>query len=385
MKEAHYNSFKIVEATSGPVYEGLRALWSGVFRDRPEDVDAFYANFGDDIMGYAVVAEAGAEAAGGAVVAGDQDADIEVLSALTCHLCGGYEGRPVYVSYAICTREDMRGQGLAAMLTSYVRDKVVAAGGISVVSPAEPSLVPYYAELGYEPHFLAIERAVMSPDFDEEEFDDFDDYDYDIDSDGHFEKIGGNGIGEDVGAEIEGGETGFRGQNAEAFEPVIDLQPLSREKYNIYREAFLSGRPHIAPTDDMLRLMEAESMDSCGMCSVNRGDAICIIADADPVRVVLTELILNPVLHELSMDIDSEIAALIAKHFDVAEAVFITPGAGGVQGLACGLPDRNTEPQGYPAGDPYADPYADLAADPAHNEEEFTAFTEEPYYGFPMP
>lgn len=402
MKEAHYNSFKIVEATSGPVYEGLRALWSDVFRDRPEDVDAFYANFGDDITGYAVVAEAGndiegLDAAGNNGAGSPKGDDTEVLSALTCHLCGGYEGRPVYVSYAICTREDMRGQGLAAMLTTYVRDKVVAAGGISVVSPAEPSLVSYYAELGYEPHFLAIERAVMSPDFDEEEFDDFDDYDYDIDSDGHFEKIGGNGIGEDVGAETEGGETGFRGQNAEAFEPVIDLQPLSREKYNIYREAFLSGRPHIAPTDEMLRLMEAESMDGCGMCSVNRGDAICIIADADPAKVVLTELILNPVLHELSMDIDSEIAALIAKHFDAAEAVFITPGAGGVQGLACGLPNKAGEPYSAyaegsaadpyadPAGYPYRDPYADLAADPAHNEAEFTVWTEEPYYGFPMP
>ena len=359
MKEAHYNNFKIVEAISGPVYEGLRALWSDVFRDRPEDIDAFYANFGDDIMGYAVVAEAGA--------------DIKVLSALTCHLCGKYKGLPVYASYAICTREDMRGQGLAAMLISYVRDKIKAAGGISVISPAEPSLVPYYTGLGYEPHFLAVERAVMSPDFDEEDFDDFDDCDFEIDEGGHFKRIGGNEISEDGGAETKGSETGCRVQNAEAFEPMIDLQPLPREKYNIYREAFLSGRPHIAPTDEMLRLMEAESMDGCGMCSVNRGDAICIIADADPVRVVLTELILNPVLHELSMDIDSEIAALIAKHFDAAEAVFITPGAGGVQGLACGLPDKAGEP------------YSSYAADPAHDEAEFTVRTEEPYYGFPMP
>ena len=328
MKERKEKQFRIAAVTDEAIYEGLRDLWRGIFGDTPGFIDAFYENFGDDIMGYAVIDEAD-----------------EVCSALSCHLCGEFEGRPVYVSYAICTREDMRGQGLAAKLTSFVRDEVVRSGGISLVSPAEPSLVSYYAELGYEPHFLAIERAVMSPDFDEEEFDDFDEYDLDI----------GPGNAE------EG-----------PLRPTIDLQPLSREKYNIYREAFLSGRPHIAPTDEMLRLMESESMDGCGMCSINRGDAICIIGEAGPARVVLTELILNPVLHELSMDIDAEIASMIAKHFDAAETVYFTPGDGGCQGMVCGLPDGS----GGSCGDP--------AADEADREEEFSVQTGEPYYGFPI-
>lgn len=356
MKEIDFNNFIIVETTSGSAYEGLRDLWCRTFDDTPEYVDAFYANFGDDITGYAVVADQGD---------GEPDSEREVLSALTCYPCGEYKGRPVCVSYAICTREDVRGHGLAAMLTSFVRDSITAAGGISVVSPAEPSLVSYYAELGYEPHFFAIERAVMSPEYDPEDYDDFDEYDFDINSDGHFERAEGS-----AGDESGGG-----------FRPAIDLKPLSREKYNIYREAFLSGRPHIMPTDAMLKLMESESLNGCSMYSINRGDAICIISYADPLRVVIEELILNPVLHELSMDIDSEIASMIAMHYDAAEAVFKTPGAGGVQGMACGLPDRNADPYGDPAGDPYAD----LAADPAHNEAEFTVWTEEPFYGFPIP
>lgn len=308
--------YAIVPAKSGAAYEGLRDLWCGIFGDAPEYVDEFYANFGEDIMGYAVTDEAG-----------------RVCSALSCHLCGEYEGRPVYVSYAICTREDMRGQGLAARLTAYVRDEVTKAGGISVVSPAEPSLVQYYAELGYEPHFFAPQRAVMSPDFDEEAFYDFDEFDLDIE-----------------------------GADPTPFRATIDLEPLSPEKYNRYREAFLAGRPHVEPSGAMLRLMEAESMDGCGMCSVNRGDAICIVSGADPARVVLAELILNPVLHELSMDIDVEIAAMIAKHFDAAETEFITPGAGGCQTMIYGLPEGRS----------------------AAEETEEYDFYGEPYYGFPI-
>lgn len=308
------NSIKEIKYGSAE-YGELRALWCDVFGDEPGYVDAFYENFGDDISGYAVTDEYGA-----------------VCSALTCHLCGTYMDRPVYVSYAVCTREDMRGQGLAAGLTSYVRDRVAEAGGISIVSPAEPSLVSYYAKLGYEPHFFAIQRAVMSPEFDFEEYDDFDEYDLDIE-----------------------------GADPTPFRAEIDLQPMTAEKYNRYREAFLAGQPHIEPSSSMLRLIESESINGSGLYSINRGDAVCSVIYADPARVVLSELVLNPVLKELSFDIDSEIASMIAKKFGAAETYFITPGEGGCQGMAYGLP-------------------------PVSGEEfaEDGGYLEKPYYGFPI-
>lgn len=310
------NSFEIKSAEYlSQEYEGLRALWCEVFGDTAAYVDAFYENFGNDIRGYVVTDEKGT-----------------VCSALTCHLCGTYGERPVFVSYAVCTRKEMRGHGLAAKLISFVRDRVTAAGGISIVSPAEPSLVSYYEGLGYEPHFFVTERAAMSPEFDFEEYDDFDEFDLDI----------------------EGADpTPFRAQ--------IDLQHLQAEKYNRYREAFLAGQPHIEPSEEMLRLIESESMNGSGLYSVNRGDAICAVRYADPVKVVLTELILNPVLKELSFDIDSEIASMIARHFGAAETLFITPGQGGCQGLACGLPQESEE-----------------------QTEEHEYYYEKPYYGFPI-
>lgn len=309
-------NFRIKTAEYGTAeYEGLRSLWGEVFGDTPAYVDAFYENFGGDIRGYVVIDEAG-----------------RVCSALTCHLCGTYEKMPVYVSYAVCTREDMRGQGLAAGLIAFVRDSVTDAGGISIVSPAEPSLVAYYAELGYEPHFFAVKRAAMSPEFDFEEYDDFDEFDLDIE-----------------------------GADPTPFRAELDLQPVPAEKYNRYREAFLAGQPHIEPSAEMLGLMEAESMDGRGLYSVNRGDAICAVSYADPAKVIVTELILNPVLKELSLDIDTEIASMIAKGFGAAETLFSTPGPGGCQGMVYGLPHK-----------------------PEGQDEEYDYYFEEPYYGFPI-
>ena len=308
--------FRIKKAEYGSAeYGGLRDLWCEVFDDTPADVDAFYDNFSDDISGYVVNDEAG-----------------RVCSALTCHLCGTYCDRPVYVSYAVCTRKDMRGQGLAAMLISFVRDMVTEAGGLSVVSPAEPSLVSYYAEFGYEPHFFISVRAIMSPEFDLEDYDDFDEYDL----------------------EIEGADpTPFRAE--------LDMQIIPAEKYNIYREAFLSGQPHIEPSSKMLSMIESYNMSGRGLYSINGGDAICAIRHADPARVTVTELILNPVLKELSFDIDNEIASMIARQFGAVETLFITPGYGNCQGMIYGLPDESAE-----------------------QTEEYEYYYEKPYYGFPI-
>ena len=64
------------------------------------------------------------------------------------------------------------------------------------------------------------------------------------------------------------------------------------------------------------------------------------------------------------MGIDAEIAAMIAKHFDAAETVYVMPGPGGCQGMACGFQSKNET----------------LPADEEMNE----VYIEEPYYGFPI-
>lgn len=303
-----------VKTTDDPgVYEGLRELWCETFGDGPEYVDFTYDNFGGDIRGYAAV-----------------DKDGRVASCLTLYRCGTFEGRPVYVSYSVCTREESRGLGLAGSLSKAVMEEVISQGGISIVSPAERSLEDFYAGLGYEPYFFVSERAVMSPDLDTDEFDDFDDYDMD-----------------------------FGGDEFEAVAPQLDMKRIDAGAYGRYREAFLSGRPHVELSPDMLRLAEAESADGCSLYSINGGDAVCIVEEAGLARVILTELLVSPVLLEISGDIDSEIASMIAKHFDAAETVYRTPGWGRCQTMAAGLPaDKDREGSGY--------------------------LYEEAYYGFPV-
>lgn len=316
------DKYRIVEVNDGALFGELRVLWSEAFGDDPSYVDGFYKAFGDEIKGYAAVDDAGC-----------------VAAALTLYPCGTFEGRSVYVSYAICTREDLRGQGIGSLLTASVRDIVTSSGAISLVSPAEPELEGFYAGLGYEPFFTVSEHAAMSPAFDDDEYEDFDEYDLDFGEDGE-----------------DGGEP---------FRPAVDVQRIDAAAYNRYREAFLAGRPHIELSPAMLGLIEAESE---GLYSVNRGDAICAVSESGPLRTVLSEFVLNPVLEELSLGIDEEITAMLTEHFGSAEIYYRMPGPGRCQSMAAGAAWRDVGEALRGEGED---------GEPAYDRSE-------PYFGFPI-
>lgn len=283
-------NYIIEEAEYGSAnYDELKELWCGTFGDTDEFVDAFYETFGADICGYVALDESG-----------------DVCSALTCYAAGTYEGRPVYVSYAICTAKACRGQGLAGALTEFAKEEVLARGGISIVSPAEESLEGFYSKLGYEPVFHVAPRAVIAGAFDDElegyEFDEDDDFDI--------------------------------------VRPPADIRKIDASVYNKYREAYLSEIPHIVPSDEML---SAAELAGEGFYAVNRGDAICCVSEKRRGQLTLSELILSPMLIEFSGEIDSEIAQLVAEHFDAVEVVYSTPGYGKVQSMAAGPLERGEE------------------------------------------
>ena len=295
------NSFEIKTTDESGVYEGLRSLWCEVFGDEPEYVDDTYENFGEDIKGWAVTDESGT-----------------VISALSCYRCGTFMGQDVYVSYAVCTSPDHRGQGLAAMLVRRVREQVLAGGGISLVSPLEPSLEDWYADLGYEPYFYAPRITLFAAD-DDEEYEDFDDFDMDIGDGGPFE----------------------------ALRPEIVLEPADRETYNRYREAFLANRPHVELSGSMLKQVEQECYDDGGLYIINGGDAICDISTAEGGSLIMTEFILSPVLGELSLEIDAEITTAIARQIGAFEVTYTTPGEMRCQSMAAGVKPFDCEEEGY--------------------------------------
>lgn len=370
-RSAASDNYMILEADTPERYAALRDLWCRVFGDEPGYVDSMFECFGDEIRGYIAV-EADDAAKGEACDAvrselpGERESGrVRALSALTCYRCGELTisdvdmeevcGKPVYVSYAVCTDPEYRGLGLAGMLTSHVRDLVTAAGGLSIVSPADESLQDFYSGLGYRPFFYASVASIYA---DETAFggfggfagfDGFDDYDSDyFDGFGDFDSDRFDG-GPDKVEEL------WADDDTPPFEPELDVKELDAATYNRYREAFLMDEPHIVLTESMLEFVRRDSMGGRGLLSINGGDAICAVSyagdssvgggraeggDAGSAagggRLVLSELIVNPMLAEISAEIGSEIAGRLAKHFGAKMAEYREPGMRYCQSMIAG-------------------------------------------------
>lgn len=304
-------------------YEGLRSLWCEVFGDEPEFVDHVYRTFGSDITGYVIRNDEG-----------------RAVSALTCYRCGEMAGPdtvpvPVYVSYAICTDSEYRGKGLAGRLTEDARDEVTAAGGVSLLSPAEESLQGFYRELGYRESCFAVYAEAASDGADPDE--EFDAPDPDE------ARLWG------LGAE---GMPGFLDGSDEAgsFRTAFSIEAVDPEVYSRYREKFLAEEPHVALSREMLEFIRSESVNGDGLCVINGGDAVCMIAgsDSDPGpdreagasdgRSAVWELIVNPELRAYSEEIAGEIALQLAEYTGADRLEYRTPVYGGCvpdQGCVC--------------------------------------------------
>ena len=359
-------NYKVEKADTRAKYEGLRDLWVRVFGDEPAFVDHVYRLFGAEPDPAGKTFGTGAESAdiAGYVICNEAG---RVVSALTCYKAGTFvepesmtadnsaqtlstgehgAGRPVYVSYAVCTDPEYRGLGLGGQLTEYVKNVVTAApgGGISLVSPAEESLIDFYRKLGYGETCFAREQEAFA-ESDEEVFPIEIDWDTD----------------EDDGP------------------PVIieyEVEAVDVSTYNMYRERFLEGVPHVAMSPAMLELVKSVSLGGDGMLVVNGGDAICVVSEApepgdeefdakeigdeaygaeelgvkeisDEARgaevaersgrpLMLNELLVSPALLALSEEIAGEIASGLAKRFGLEKIIYRMPADGGCQLISTG-------------------------------------------------
>ena len=367
--------YRVETVDSKDKYEGLRDLWCRVFGDEPGFVDFFYESFGGDIRGYVICNDAG-----------------KTISALTCFRCGvfrdapgdaegrqahdapdgpggGAGGLPVYVSYAICTDPEYRGQGHAAALTEYVRSIVTAPrgtvihgeddglpaaeglGGISLVSPAEESLIGYYDRLGYRETFLVDEHAVHAG---EEELPEEEDWSVGAEAgeQSAYIETSEQSAAADTrfwGLDPDGNAVFLDDEEREAFEPELSVESISGSMYNRYREEFLAGIPHVEMSPEMMEFLRADG--DGGLLVINGGDAVCRVAyagaeDADSSEihdeetgaqlrtVMLDELLVNPQLRALSEEIEEEIALRLAEHFGAETLVYRTPGSGRCQSMS---------------------------------------------------
>lgn len=232
-------------------YVELRELWCQTFGDEPEFVDRLYDLL--NAIGYVVV---------------DDD---HVRSCLTLFEAGTHDGKPVWVSYAICTEERYQGNGFASNLIEYVRNTVINRGGLSLICPAELSLVSFYEKNKYNAYYYVRRCSVRK----------FDDV-------------------------------------------SVETSPLSMAEYNAWREEFLEDVPHVTIKESLLQFVKWDSSVLQSLLLINNGDAICTIESIDDNTISIGEIIVNPKLLAYSKEISFQIAQGLAKHFEVDNVKFQT-------------------------------------------------------------
>jgi GNAT superfamily N-acetyltransferase len=231
--------------------EAFYALRKEAFDDTPEFIAEFEACFGDDLVNY-VLAAGGSPAAaaltqfymGELVIPAKRPCP----NRYTCEnaKCKNNSGHPdfvepdpdavnedevypAFVSYAICTLRSERGKGYGSVITEYARDIAVRNGAVSLLSPAEPSLIKFYKPLGYESRFFTTMIEVEA---------------------------------------------------ANAQENVPAFRKVSPGEYNSMREEFLADTPHIRLSDNAMK---------CAALFSDGGDSLYIDED-ESIMFVLSEI-----------------------------------------------------------------------------------------------
>lgn len=300
----------IEEITEGTKFDDFVRLWVDVFGDEPTFVKSLFEKWGfykskqanspkSKIRGFVIIEPK--ENFNG-------NADNEVVSELTLLECGTLDDINVYVNYAICSDHDFRGLGYGGALTSHAAQITESENAISILSPADPSLINFYKLLGYVPYFYA--EDIILEVYDSSQYLEIDDsvkY-FEIDDSPKCCEFDDSEQHLDIGQSL-----------------TAKLTEIDTSTYSDYRENFLAEIPHIRVNDEILNFASHESSFSIGAFLVNDGDAICLIADDDREQMYISELIVNPKLSALSSEIDEQIARLIGEFFDAKKIRYRKP------------------------------------------------------------
>ncbi|WP_456152893.1 hypothetical protein [Mogibacterium sp.] len=176
-------------------------LRSKVFGDDAEFIEFFDACFRDDYLDFLIIE--------------DQDGNEVLQAALTQFDMGRLvvpsdkvseiAGKSIEMSYAICTDPAARGKGYGSHITVYAREIAESSRKLSMLSPAEPSLINFYEPLEYKKFMYAEQGSVL--------------------------------VSEHVDFEFS----------------KLQIKALTPQEYNNYREAILANRVHIKLSEGALR------------------------------------------------------------------------------------------------------------------------------------
>ena len=240
--------------------EDFVSLRRRVFGDDEEFIEFFDNCFRDDYLDFLIVE--------------DQDGSEVLQASLTQFDMGklvvpegkvsDIAGKSIEMSYAICTDPAARGKGYGSHITVYAREIAESSRKLSMLSPAEPSLIKFYEPLEYKKFMYAEQGSVLTS--------------------------------EHVNFEFS----------------HLQTKVLTPQEYNNYRETILANRVHIKLSEGALRFatglvapdtsgsapaMDAESADLTGSApdweaesGAPDGSGLLLISDgAEPLAIAACE------------------------------------------------------------------------------------------------
>ena len=191
----------IIRPREASDFDDFISLRRKVFGDDEEFIEFFDNCFRDDYLDFLIIE--------------DQAGDETLQASLTQFDMGRLvvpsdkvseiAGKSIEMSYAICTDPAARGKGYGSHITVYAREIAESSRKLSMLSPAEPSLIKFYEPLEYKKFMYAEQGSVL--------------------------------VSEHVDFEFS----------------KLQIKALTPQEYNNYREAILANRVHIKLSEGALR------------------------------------------------------------------------------------------------------------------------------------
>ena len=148
----------IIRPREASDFDDFISLRRKVFGDDEEFIEFFDNCFRDDYLDFLIIE--------------DQDGGEMLQASLTQFDMGklvvpegkvsDIAGKSIEMSYAICTDPVARGKGYGSHITVYAREIAESSRKLSMLSPAEPSLIKFYEPLEYKKFMYAEQGSVLA-------------------------------------------------------------------------------------------------------------------------------------------------------------------------------------------------------------------------------
>lgn len=191
----------IIRPREASDFDDFISLRRKVFGDDEEFIEFFDNCFRDDYLDFLIIED---QAGGETLQASLTQFDMGRL-VVPSDKVSEIAGKSIEMSYAICTDPAARGKGYGSHITVYAREIAESSRKLSMLSPAEPSLIKFYEPLEYKKFMYAEQGSVL--------------------------------VSEHVDFEFS----------------KLQIKALTPQEYNNYREAILANRVHIKLSEGALR------------------------------------------------------------------------------------------------------------------------------------